>query len=184
MSVFSCGYTRRAKTRRTRCGTPWLLATCSNCCSRPNCHPYQQPSTAIRVLITCWMTSWRKSKQRTIVVQPTLKKMARKNLALNGKSSFSFFFFENKSFATCNSDQVVFSITKGNMAQSIDESYLHGTIAELFGHAKSKSLLSESDTKSLKIPLRLFVYPKSLTHVEVGSAHYHIWANLWLIAIC
>lgn len=56
------------------------------------------------------------------------------------------------------------------MAQSIDESYLHGTVAEFFGHAKSKSLLSESDAKSLKIPLRLFVYPESFTHIEVAHA--------------
>jgi hypothetical protein len=71
------------------------------------------------------------------------------------------------SFIICKSDRVLFSITKGSTAQSIDESYLHGTVAELFGHAKSKSLLSESDAKSLKIPLRLFVYPESSTHVEV-----------------
>ena len=56
------------------------------------------------------------------------------------------------------------------MAQSIDESYLHGTVAEFFGHAKSKSLLSESDTKSLKILLRFFVYPESFTHIEVAHA--------------
>jgi len=89
-------------------------------------------------------------------------------------SQISHKFFENKSFVPCNSNQVVFGITKGNTAQSIDESYLHGTVAELFGHAKSKSLLSESDAKSLKIPLHLFVYFKSLTHIEVGSEHYHI----------
>ena len=79
---------------------------------------------------------------------------------------------EHNSFILCNSDRVVFSITKGSTAQSIDGSYLHGTVAELFGYAKSKSLLSESDAKSLKIPLRLFVYPtKSSTHVEVLVAH-------------
>jgi len=66
--------------------------------------------------------------------------------------------------------------------QSIDESYLHGTVAELFGYAKSKSLLSDSDAKSLKIPLRLFVYPKSLAHVEVARM-YH-WPVFWLIAMC
>ena len=153
---------------------------CSNCCEGP----IAIFACNIRQPWECWLhDGWHiEEGWRSLWL---LSCLHRHRKALFWTASQVFYQVSNTTHFLCNtSDRVVFSIMKGSTVQSIDGSYLHGTVAELFGHAKSKSLLSESDTKSLKIPLRLFVYPKSLTHIEVAHRDTcRAWVASWLTDI-